>query len=470
MFLIDQTNSITNLNISVIVLFKILLVQHEFRAAVLHKDTAMVDIAYTPIMATSYLNNLAIFVFNINDDEIQPYRTSRNEIFFHIFMICNKDTIKKIANVERDIFPWDQILLWILFDLDYVGMQQLIKEFEQLYATTIHCRVLFLSFSGQVYSTNRNGNSEILGMSVWDSNAVKVFRNTLSSINLFGARLVIVFSFLQPQSNLVYMGNNLVFIGEDGLVTDVIVQHLNITAYIGAEVEHNEPNFRKYLGRKNENVFQQVITKNTVVNSVHYTDMYYDLYMSSSLIYSTDVIQNESSPDLLYPHSRGCLVVLVPRKNKINSIVENIRYNKSIHLILWIFLMFVVVRVVLGRSSYRNWFNDVYQSVGIYFAQQHVKINQGTRLWEKMWLGAFLAFTVFTVALLASIMYRVLVVQNGVQQIDTLAQLLKQNLTILYSDYQYIALKPWLEEKYSFLIKFIIFKYKILLFLFTVKL
>ena len=110
---------------------------------------------------------------------------------------------------------------------------------------------------------------------------------------------------------------------------------------------------------------------------------------------------------------------------------------------------FILFRIILRRSSYRNWFNECYQTIAIYFAQDSLTITNSTKLWEKMWLSSFLAYNVFTVALLASIMYTILIVQQDVQQINSLEELLESNLTILYMDVDELALKPWLAEKYK---------------------
>ena len=430
-----------------LILVNILLVHHEYKAAVVFDDNANEIHDIVNIIAKQFL---PIFVYNFSKNSIEIFRNTPDEIFLHIFRIETPARIEWIQIFQDNIFPYDHLFIWLMFDNESFVLNSVavIESFP-----FIKCKVLMFTKSGKLYSINRNGHAKINGLEIGqtsDESLLQLITYKFNSnfVNLHGSELIIFFNMFPPNNNILEVDERLLLIGQDGFIAASITEKLNATPYICTDVELVDDDFRDFFDPINQKTFNNVLTP-LVIDSIQYNSSKFDLQMTT-LLKQTDVdlIHNRLHTDSLYPHTFSCLYVVVPRNMKTSTFLAKMLENRSIHMILYIFLIFGLIRILFKRASYQQWFDEFLGTAAIYMAQNSMKITNNTQLWEKMWLVALLAFAVMTTALLASTLYSILIDDDNLNQIDTVAELLETNLTIAYPLIQEAALAPWLKIKY----------------------
>lgn len=146
--------------------------------------------------------------------------------------------------------------------------------------------------------------------------------------------------------------------------------------------------------------------------------------MSSALM----KIDDETDFEYLYPHGVDCLTVLVPTLGKRESYIFKIIHESATILICVTFLMYVMVKILIERAPISDWFSEFMITFGIFLGQKFIRSPKSTR--ECIWINGLLTFALVAVVILASILYRNLVVNQYEPEIDTAQQLADLNLKI----------------------------------------
>lgn len=152
----------------------------------------------------------------------------------------------------------------------------------------------------------------------------------------------------------------------------------------------------------------------------------------TSSFYQEKETNNIMASEYLYPHGSDCLSIIVPKDNKLESFLEKFLHDETIQSIFIIFFLFVLVRIILERSSMHKWFSDFFITLGIFLPQNFIKnISSNTVL---IWLMGLLPFSVITTCLLSSIIYKTLVEKLFSPDMNTLDELIQSNLTLLLTN------------------------------------
>lgn len=132
----------------------------------------------------------------------------------------------------------------------------------------------------------------------------------------------------------------------------------------------------------------------------------------------------------LYPHNRECLAIIVPTTStSINSFVYKFARSSALKIIVAIFVILMVARIALLRSSYKIWFSEYFITWSIILQQNFIR--KPKLMVEKIWIILILLFSIITTVLLSGTIYKTLVVPQFLPNIDTLDELMASNLSIL---------------------------------------
>lgn len=140
----------------------------------------------------------------------------------------------------------------------------------------------------------------------------------------------------------------------------------------------------------------------------------------------------------MYPHGVDCLSVLVPvLKQRDIFIFKVARYNATT-LIIVTFLMIVVARVLIQRAPISNWFPELLITFGICLAQRNIKSPKSSH--EFCWIVSVLLFAFAAVAMLSTILYQSLVLNQYLPEIDTIEQLAASDLNIFMTNKEPVSM------------------------------
>ncbi|XP_037025484.1 uncharacterized protein LOC119066900 [Bradysia coprophila] len=172
-----------------------------------------------------------------------------------------------------------------------------------------------------------------------------------------------------------------------------------------------------------------------------------DLHLSPSFISRDSKLKTEG----LYPHEKDCLVAMVPKQSNSEHFLEKIIREPDIQSIFLALILFAIVRMIIGKSSWKHWVSISIKSLGIFLNQD--KILNKTRI-EVAWDMNLRGFSVLATIALSVITYKNLMSKKYVE-IDTIDELIASNLTILAPDYLkneelWSNIKPELSTKITY--------------------
>ena len=165
--------------------------------------------------------------------------------------------------------------------------------------------------------------------------------------------------------------------------------------------------------------------------------------MTSSLIQPT----SSTIWEYTYPHGSECFYILLPKQGKKKTFLSKLIENRGSNIISMIFLLFVAVRILFKRTPIHHWLNDFIVTLGIYLQQNVFVVGSDISVLEQMWLTALLGFSVITVALFATILYNIQLYEQPIAQINSIADFLKTNYSMLYLLIHKESISMWAEDK-----------------------
>lgn len=145
--------------------------------------------------------------------------------------------------------------------------------------------------------------------------------------------------------------------------------------------------------------------------------------------------------EFLYPHGKNCLRIVVPRIKKKQMFLVKLIHNYNCQTICIVFCIFVLFKIVFGRSRLQTWLPDILSTLAIFLAQG--KPIKSHRLWVSIWNGELVLFSLFSTAALSAICYKTIISTKYISQIDSLDDLVQSNLTILVPSFLSESIKFW---------------------------
>lgn len=148
-----------------------------------------------------------------------------------------------------------------------------------------------------------------------------------------------------------------------------------------------------------------------------------DLYLSQTIYGENKQFQTES----LYPYSKVCAVVLVPKQLNMANFVVKIVKEPDIYSIGIAVILFAIARIILQRTIWKQWIFVLIKTWGVFWNQ--AKLKNVTSI-EIAWDINLRAFSLFATVALSVIIFKNLMSQEY-DEIDTVDQLIASNLTIV---------------------------------------
>ena len=210
-----------------------MLLHHEYKTAFFYyEDQYNLDYIFEEVMRATNAAYLTNIVYNyFNDTQMNLIRDFRNEVYLHIFIFDNVISARNIKNVERNTFPYDHLIVLLMFD---DGQSEIVLDIIKIIANieAIQSKALFVTLNGKLYTLNRNGHTEIMGLPIMETGAVKTrsiidekFNKNTVNFNL--KNITVYFNYMPPKSKLVKIRDSFYFIGGDGYFADILIKHLN---------------------------------------------------------------------------------------------------------------------------------------------------------------------------------------------------------------------------------------------------
>lgn len=136
------------------------------------------------------------------------------------------------------------------------------------------------------------------------------------------------------------------------------------------------------------------------------------------------------STDVLYPHGKDCLLIIVPRQYQVGNFFTRVLKHGDMQSICAALLLFVLVRIIIQRAFWNEWFLIAFKTLQWFLAQGVILDRNAI---EAAWSHILRGFSLFGVTIISAILYNSLVnIQHG--EIDTIEDLIASNLSVAVPD------------------------------------
>lgn len=155
------------------------------------------------------------------------------------------------------------------------------------------------------------------------------------------------------------------------------------------------------------------------------------LHMSSNMV-DPDYIDTKLNwnTDSLYPHGKDCLLIIVPRQSQIGNLFTTVAKHGDIQTIGIVLAMFVLLRIIIQKSPFDQWFLIIFKTLQVFLAQGHM-VNHNAA--EATWSNNLRGFSLFGITTISAIICKSMInVEHG--EIDTIKDLIASNLSVAVPD------------------------------------
>lgn len=136
------------------------------------------------------------------------------------------------------------------------------------------------------------------------------------------------------------------------------------------------------------------------------------------------------STERLYPHGKDCLLIIVPRQYQVGSFLTRVLKHGDIQSIGIVLMLFVLVRIIIQKAFWYEWFSIAFKSLQLFLAQGEISDRNAV---EGAWSSILGGFSVFGITAISAILYNSLInVRHG--EIDTIEDLIASNLNVAVPD------------------------------------
>lgn len=128
----------------------------------------------------------------------------------------------------------------------------------------------------------------------------------------------------------------------------------------------------------------------------------------------------------LYPHDMHCFLIVVLDQMKIQNFLHHVFKHGDVQSICIALLVFALIRITIQRAYVDEWFSIVFKTLQLFLVQGQIVNRNGI---EAAWTVVLRGFSFIAISTTSAILFKSLVnVQPN--QIDTVADLIKSNLTV----------------------------------------
>lgn len=145
-------------------------------------------------------------------------------------------------------------------------------------------------------------------------------------------------------------------------------------------------------------------------------------------IHDVHAIHAEFNPnsEILYPHDRDCLLVIVPKQLKVQNFLRKVVKHSDVQWMCCVLLTLVIVRIIIQRARMDEWFSIIFKTLQLFLVQGQMYNRNAV---EAAWTVILRCFSVVAIATISAILFKSLVNVQP-RQIDTVADLLAENIPV----------------------------------------